>query len=91
MGKDYGVPMARPQGKSWAPTPLTGYRVNVGTALAAPSPPAGQVGDGQDRRRLMPPGRGGASVVVRGRESRSHGEGRQRVRSHGIGMPGGRR
>jgi hypothetical protein len=26
MGKNCGVPMARPQGKSWAPIPSTGYR-----------------------------------------------------------------
>jgi hypothetical protein len=34
--------------------------------------------------------RDGVGVVVRGRESRPHGEGRQRVRTRGIGMPGGR-
>jgi len=31
-------------------------------------------------RRPIGSGRGGAVVVLRGRESRSHGEGRQRVR-----------
>lgn len=36
-------------------------------------------------------GRGGAGVVVRGRESRPHGEGRQQVRSLGAARPGGRR
>lgn len=35
--------------------------------------------------------RGGVSVVVRGRESRLHGEGKQQVRSVGTGIPGGRR
>jgi hypothetical protein len=65
--------------------------VNVGTAWALPSPPTGQVGGGKDRRRLMLPRWDGASVVVRGRESRLHGEGRQRVRSLGTGRPGGRR
>ena len=65
--------------------------VNVGTVLGPPSPPAGQAGGGQARRRLMVVGWDGAPVVVRGRESRPHGEGGQRVRSRGAGMPGGRR
>lgn len=52
--------------------------------------PHGRCGDGQAHRRLMVSGRDGASVVVRGRESRPHGEGRQRVSSSGSGMPGGR-
>ena len=43
-----------------------------------------QVGGGQARRRLVGPGRGGAAVVLRGRESRSHGEGRQRIGSEGL-------
>lgn len=64
--------------------------VNVGTVPVSPFPPPGQGGGGQVRRRLMTPGWGGALVVVRGRESRSHGEGGQRVRSSGIGRPGGR-
>jgi hypothetical protein len=45
---------------------------------------------GQARRRLMVVGRGGAFVVVRGRESRPHGEGRQRAARRGTGMAGGR-
>ena len=36
---------------------------------------------GKARRRLMRPGWGGGLVVVRGRESRPHGEGVQRDRS----------
>ena len=43
--------------------------VNVGTVASSPS------GDGQPAPSCSR--RGGASVVVRGRESRSHGEGRQ--------------
>src|SRR5262245_35566945 len=35
----------------------------------------------------MRPGRGGAAVVLRGRESRSHGEGWQRVSWNGVAMP----
>jgi RNA-directed DNA polymerase len=45
---------------------------------------------GQARRLLMALGRGGASVVVRGRESRPHGEGRQRAGRRGTGTAGGR-
>ena len=45
---------------------------------------------GQARRLLMAVGRGGAFVVVRGRESRPHGEGRQRAGRCGTGTAGGR-
>jgi hypothetical protein len=65
--------------------------VDVGTILGLPVGQAGQVGRGQARRLLMAWGWGGAFVVVRVRESRAHGEGRQRVRSVRAGMPGGRR
>jgi len=65
--------------------------VNVGTIPALPSPLPSQGGDGQARRRPSAPGWDGALVVVRGRESRPHGEGEQRVRSLKCGMPGGRR
>ena len=72
-GKACGVPVARLQGKSWAPSPPTGT-VNAGTVPVSPSPPSIQDGGGQAHRRLMVPGRGGGPVVVRGRESRPHGE-----------------
>lgn len=49
-----------------------------------------QAGSGQVRRRLMARARDGGSVVVRGRESRSHGKGTQQVRSSGAGTPRGR-
>jgi RNA-directed DNA polymerase len=54
--------------------------VNTGTfpALPRPSLPAGC--RGWVHRRPIGSGRGGAAVVLRGRESRSHGEGRQRMR-----------
>ena len=71
--------------------PIDRCMVNVGTVSGSPSPPPIQGGGGQAHRRLMGPGRGGGSVVVRGRESRSHGEGTQRVSSNGNAMPGGRR
>ena len=79
--KGCGVVVARPQGHSWAPHPSSGSRVNVGTIPAAPSPTSSQLAGGKVRRRLMPPGWGGGPVVVRGRESRPHGEGVQRDRS----------
>jgi len=89
-GKGCGVLVARLPGNSWAPRPSTGRVVNVGTARRPPFPPAGQAGGGRARRRLMVAGWDGASVVVRGRESRPHGQGRQQVRSVGAGRPGGR-
>ncbi len=45
---------------------------------------------GQACRLLVVVGRGGAFVVVRGRESRPHGEGRQRAGRGGTGRAGGR-
>ncbi len=86
-----GVLVAMLQGQSWAPHPSTGCVVNVGTIPGPPSPPTIQVGDGQARRRLTAPGWDGALVVVRVRESRTHGEGGQQVRGRIAGMPGGRR
>ncbi len=86
-----GVVVARLQGKSWAPIPSNDHVVNVGTTSGSPSPPASRAGGGQTHRRSRAPGWGGAAVVVRDRESRSHGQGRQRVRSLGAGRSGGRR
>jgi len=85
-----GVAMAMLQGHSWAPTPSNGSRVNVGTMPAVPSPASSLLVGGKVRRRLMPPGWDGGPVLVRGRESRSHGEGVQRVRSINADR-GGRR
>jgi hypothetical protein len=79
--KDCGVVVAMLQGHSWAPTLSMGSGVNVGTIPVAPYPASCQLAGGKARRRLMPPGWDGGPVVVRGRESRSHGEGVQRVRS----------
>ena len=76
-----GVIAAMLQGHSWAPIPSNGSRVNVGTAPVVPDlVRRKRPGLGKARRRLMRPGRGGGPVVVRGRESRSHGEGVQRDR-----------
>lgn len=80
-----GVGVAMLQGHSWAPTLSNGSRVNVGTIPMAPTPTSGPLaGVGKARCRLMPLGWGGGPVVVRDRESRSHGEGVQRVRSFGV-------
>jgi hypothetical protein len=70
--------------------PVDRYVVNVGTVPVLPFPASSQLVGGQVHRRLMTPGRGGGSVVVRARESRAHGEGTQRVRSRVAGMSGGR-
>jgi hypothetical protein len=76
-----GVAVAKPQGHSWTPTPSNGLGVNVGTIPTAPFPVSCQLIGGKVCRRLMSPGWGGGVVVVRGRESRLHGEGPQHVRS----------
>ena len=80
-----GVAVAMLQGHSWAPTLSNGWRVNVGTISGVPFPASGQLAGGKTRRRSMPPGWGGGPVVVRGRESRSPGEGRQRERNDETG------
>jgi len=90
MVKVCGVAMARLPGYSWAPPSSTGRMSERGNRLRSPSWMAIQVASGQARRRLRAARRDGAFVLVRGRESRPHGEGRQQVRSVGVGMPGGR-
>src|SRR2546427_6093585 len=64
--------------------------MNVGTTPAVLSPASSQLVGGKARRRLMPPGWDVGAVVVRGRESRPHGEGPQRDRSRSAegGGPG---
>lgn len=77
--KTCGVAVAMLLGQSWAPTPSNGPRVNVGTTLLVPPRCPARVVGGKVRCRLMPVGWGGGPVVVRGRESRPHGEGVQRA------------
>ncbi len=85
-----GVLAAMLQGEELGADPVDRDVVNVGTVPALPSPsPLG--GGGQARCRLIAPGWDGGFVVVRGRESRSHGEGTQQAGSAVAGMPGGRR
>ena len=78
-------------GEKLGASPVERLAVNVGTVSGPPSPAASQAGGGQARCRLSGRGPGGAFVVVRGRESRSHGEGRQLSRRRGTGRSGGRR
>lgn len=61
-----------------ASDPVKRIMVNVGSALGAPGC---WWQTGKARCRPMRPGRGGVRVVVRGRESRPHGEGGQQDRS----------
>ena len=79
-----GVVVAMLQGHSWAPTPSIGSTVNVGTTVMVPIPISSLLFGGKVRRRPMLSRWGGGPVVVRGRESRSHGEGVQRVRSINV-------
>jgi hypothetical protein len=76
--KAYGVLVARLQGHSRVPILPTELLVNVGTVPWSPGQPAqpGLVA-GKVHRRPRAVGRGGGTVVVRGRESRPHGEGTQ--------------
>jgi hypothetical protein len=90
-GKVCGVPDGEAAAEQLDVDPIDRNMVNVGTVSGSPSLASSQLAGGQAHRRLMAPGRGGGSVVVRGRESRLHGEGTQRTRSKGTGMPGGRR
>jgi hypothetical protein len=87
--KACGVLVAMLQGEELGADPVDRDVVNVGTVPVPPSlPPSG--GGGQARCRLIVPGWGGGSVVVRGRESRPHGEGTQRASRAVAGRSGGR-
>ena len=86
-----GVAVAMLQVHSWAPTPSKGSRMNVGTICSVPFPASSQLVGGKARRRSMSSGWDGGPVVVRARESRAHGEGRQRARDSGTARPGVRR
>jgi len=75
-------------GEKLGASPVDRSEANTGTVWPRPSMPTDEWDGGQAHRRLMGSRQGGAAVVVRGRESRLHGEGRQRVRSRAAGMPG---
>ena len=74
MEKACGVSMAKPLGHSWAPSLWNAAKVNVGTTPVVPPCHLSGMSGGNARRRPMLPEWGGGSVVVRGRESRPHGE-----------------
>lgn len=78
-------------GEELGTDPADRYMVNVGTISVPPYPLPGLGGGGQTRRRSTARGWDGASVVVRARESRVHGEWRQQARNSGNAMPGVRR
>jgi hypothetical protein len=61
-----------------------------GNRPVSPSLPCSQRGGRAGTSSADGTGRGGGSVVVRGRESRSHGEGSQQVSSRSAGIPGER-
>ena len=72
------VPAGWAVGVEPASDPVKRIMVNVGSA---PCAPGCWWQSGKARCRLMRAGRGGVRVVVRGRESRPHGEGGQQDRS----------
>lgn len=76
-------------GEKLGAAPIDRHMVNMGPVSAPPVRPRSQRGGGQAHRLLLGPRRHGAAVVLRGRESRPHGEGRQHARSLRAGMPGG--
>jgi hypothetical protein len=78
-------------GEELGTDPVDRLMVNVGTIQRSPSPLHNRCGGGQARCRLMASGWGGVLVVVRGRESRPHGEGAQRVSNAVMAMAGARR
>ena len=87
--KACGVSMAKPLGHSWAPSLWNAAKVNVGTTPVVPPCHLSGMSGGNARRRPMLPEWGGGSVVVRGRESRPHGEGIQQGQQPNA-EPGGR-
>jgi hypothetical protein len=79
-GGSLRVPAGGAVGVEPASDPVKRIMVNVGDA---PRPPGRWWRSGKARCRLMDVGRVGVRVVVRGRESRPHGEGGQQDRSNG--------
>lgn len=71
--------------------PVDRNTMNMGTLPSLPLPACCQRVGGQGHRHLLGAVGGGAVVVVRERESRSHGEGRQQAGKESEAMPGGRR
>ena len=83
-----GVAVAMPRGYSRVPPSSSDQSVNTGTFPALPGAVSSRgETSGWVHRRPIGSGEGGAAVVLRGRESRPHGEGRQRDRMGGAAMP----
>ncbi len=89
--KACGVAVDGPAGEKLDADPVERSVVNVGTVVGPPTWRSMLAVSGKARCLLMARRWDGGSVVVRGRESRPHGEGTQRVRKAGTGTPGGRR
>src|SRR5262249_42009730 len=87
-GEGLGRSRGEAAGEELDAYPVERRMVNVGTVAEPPNLPANRTGNGKARCQLTARRRGGALVVVRGRESRPHGEGGQRVRGNGTGMSG---
>jgi retron-type reverse transcriptase len=76
-----GLAVAMPQGQQQGSSFVERATVNMGTVPVLTLIPANRRAvRGWVHRRPIGSGRGGAAVVLRGRESRSHREGRQRKR-----------
>src|SRR4051812_45407452 len=80
MVKVCGVAVAMPRGQSRVPPSISDPAVNTGTIRRRFRPSAASLLAGIGAPSAERVGWGGAVVVLRGRESRSHGEGRQRFR-----------
>jgi hypothetical protein len=89
-GRSAAYPWRGRRQKSWAPAlqPLNGKR---GGHPATALPPHHKCGGGQARCRPMAPGWDGGPVVVRGRESRPHGEEAKQTSNNITAMTGARR
>ena len=90
-GEDLRRTRVEAAGEELGADPADWHMVNAGTVPVSPVLALTQGAGGQAHRQLMAPERGGGPVVVRVRESRTHGEGAQRVRSEESGMSGVRR
>ena len=86
-----GVATAMSQGSSRVPPPPSDRQVNTGTVPGLPLSASPAWSGGWAHRLPIGWGWGGAAVVVRGRESRSHGEGRQWYREDSGGCNAERR
>ncbi|CAO5226488.1 hypothetical protein FAGKG844_1000004 [Frankia sp. AgKG'84/4] len=85
-----GVAVAMPQGQELGASSVDRLSIERGNRPASVRSSAVVVGGGIDASSVEGAGRGGGPVVVRGRESRPHGEGGQQARGEDAGMPGGR-